>query len=60
MKWFFLFFFRGLSLGGPYDTEQDCVAALKAEIEGPKIDPGFDGAIAGGVCFQGAKPEIVK
>lgn len=60
MKWWFLFFLRGIALGGPYDTEQDCVAALKTEMATPVIDQGFDGARPGGVCFQGAQPNVEK
>jgi hypothetical protein len=57
MKWWFLFFLRGIALSGPYDTHQECVAALKAEMEQPIIDPGFDHVQPAGVCFQGIRPD---
>jgi hypothetical protein len=56
MKWWFLFFMRGLAVGGPYDTEQDCLAALKVEIARPIMDQGFDNAKADGLCFQASRP----
>jgi hypothetical protein len=56
MKWWFLFFLRGLAVGGPYDTQEQCAAALKAEIAQPIIDPGFDNAKPSGLCFQAIRP----
>jgi len=56
MKWFFLFFMRGLAVGGPYDSEGDCLEALKVEIARPINDQGFDRATADGMCFQASKP----
>lgn len=57
MKWFFLFFMRGLAVGGPYETEQDCLSALKIEIARPINDQGFDHATASGLCFQASRPQ---
>lgn len=57
IKWWFLFFLRGLSLNGPYDSEQECLAALKIATDAPIPDQGFDGARAGGLCFQGSRPQ---
>jgi hypothetical protein len=57
MKWFFLFFLRGIAMGGPYDTEKACLAALKVELERPVNDQGFDGARPFGLCFQGSRPD---
>jgi hypothetical protein len=56
MKWFFLLFLRGISVGGPYDTQQNCLDALKSAYEQPIIDPGFDHAIPSGLCFQAIRP----
>lgn len=58
MKWFVLFLLRGVSLGGPYDTQQECAAALDKAMAQPIIDQRFDGATAGGVCFQGIPPNL--
>lgn len=57
MKWFFLFFLRGLAMFGPYESEQECIVALKIAIDQPVMDQGFDGARAAGVCFQGVQPK---
>jgi hypothetical protein len=57
MKWFFLFFMRGLAVSGPYDTEQECLTELKTAIEQPIIDQGFDHAKASGLCFQASRPQ---
>jgi len=57
MKWWFLFFLRGLSIGGPFDTEQECIVALRDQIEAPILDQGFDGARSDGLCFQAIRPE---
>jgi hypothetical protein len=59
MKWWFLFFLRGMALGGPYDSQQECTAALAQEMARPISDQGFDNAKAGGVCFEGIQPTIV-
>jgi len=56
MKWWFIFFLRGIAIGGPFDSQDECVAALKMQIEQPIIDRGFDNARAGGLCFQAVKP----
>ena len=58
MKWWFLFFLRGLALGGPFDTRQECISALAVEMARPISDRGFDNAKASGVCFQGAQPSF--
>jgi hypothetical protein len=60
MKWWFLFFLRGLAMGGPYNTQEECVTALKAEMAQPIPDPGFDNAKAAGVCFEAVQPENTK
>jgi hypothetical protein len=57
MKWYFLFFLRGIAMGGPFDTQQECLDALKVEIVVPFVDPGFDHAKPTGLCFQAIKPE---
>ena len=57
MKWWFLFFLRGVAIGGPYDTQQECLAALQSEITQPILDPGWDNAKASGLCFQAIKPQ---
>jgi hypothetical protein len=56
MKWFLLFFLRGMLLAGPYDTQQECLAALKEEEAAPVVDQGFDNAKPYGVCFQAVRP----
>ncbi len=56
VKWFFLFFMRGIAIGGPYETEGECLAALKIQIEAPIMDQAFDRATASGLCFQGSRP----
>lgn len=58
MKWYLLFIMRGLSVGGPYDSEQACHAALADAMAQPIVDPGFDHAKAFGVCFQGSQPKL--
>ncbi len=44
-------------VGGPYDTEQECVSALKIEIGRPINDQGFDNAKSDGLCFQAVRPD---
>lgn len=56
VKWYFMFFMRGMSIGGPYETQQECVDALQKQIEAPIMDQGFDNAKAGGLCFQAVRP----
>lgn len=60
LKWWFFFFMRGLSIGGPFDTQQECLDALKIEITKPIVDQGFDGARADGLCLQAVRPEKEK
>ena len=57
LKWWFLFFLRGIAIGGPFENQQECVAALKNEMAQPIIDPGWDHAKADGLCFQAVKPQ---
>lgn len=57
MKWYFLFFLRGIAMSGPYDTQKECLDALKAEMVQPFVDLGFDHAKPAGICFQGVKAE---
>lgn len=57
MKWWFLLFLRGIAVGGPFNTENECIDALKTEINRPIIDPGFDGASSNGLCFQARMPD---
>lgn len=58
MKWWFFLFIRGLSIGGPFDTEQECIASLKMAIETPILDQGFDNAKPDGLCFQAIRPDL--
>jgi hypothetical protein len=60
MKWWFLLFMRGLAVGGPYETEQQCLAELRAAIARPIPDAGFDHATADGLCFQASHPQEQK
>lgn len=56
MKWWFIFFLRGIAVGGPFDTQEECTKALKAEIDKPVLDQGFDHAVPDGLCFQAIHP----
>lgn len=58
VHWYFLFFLRGLALSGPYNSQEECLAALKTEISRPVMDQGFDRAVPSGICFQGAQPKL--
>jgi hypothetical protein len=55
LKWWFIFFMRGIAIGGPFDGQEECLTALRAEIAKPIIDPGFDNARASGLCFQAVR-----
>lgn len=55
-KWWFMFFLRGMAIGGPFDSEQECLAALKIQMVQPYVDPGFDNAKPDGLCFQASHP----
>lgn len=56
MKWYFIYLFASVAIGGPYDTQIECLSALS--YQGSKeIDPGFyRDARSTGVCFQGIMP----
>jgi hypothetical protein len=56
MKWFFIFFLRGISLNGPFDSQKDCLEALKKAEAAPVMDAGFDNAKPYGLCFQAVRP----
>lgn len=56
MKWWFLFFLRGISMSGPYETEQECLAELKVAMTATIPDQGFDNAKANGWCVQASQP----
>lgn len=57
MKWWFLFLLRGISIGGPFDSQGECIIALKNQIGAPIVDQGFDHAVADGLCLQAIHPE---
>jgi hypothetical protein len=57
IKWWFIFFLRGIAVDGPFDDQQACVEALKMQIAQPILDQGFDGATPFGLCFQGVNPD---
>lgn len=56
MKWWLLFFLRGISMSGPYETEKECLRNLEIATAAPVLDQGFDGAKARGWCFQASQP----
>ena len=56
VKWWFMLFMRGMSIGGPYNTQDECTTALRIEIAAPIPDQGFDHAKADGLCFQAVRP----